>query len=182
MLRLPESYLTQFPDQLSGGQRQRVGLARALAADPPVVLMDEPFGALDPVTRVGIRREFRRLDALQRKTIVLVTHDVAEAFDLGDRICLMDKGRIQQIGPPKDLLIKPSNAFVRTFFADQRLHLQLQTTRIADVLPYFPHKAEWELTMPVGDVLNQLAATRMGNALAADLLTAFGKYMTHRGL
>lgn len=182
MLQLPESYLNQFPGQLSGGQRQRVGLARALAADPPVVLMDEPFGALDPVTRVGIRREFRRLDALQRKTIVLVTHDVAEAFDLGDRICLMDQGKIQQIGLPKDFLTKPANAFVRNFFADQRLNLQLQTTLIEDVLPYFPHKAEWALAMPVGDVLNQLTATRMGNALAADLLAAFGKYITHRGL
>ncbi|MBC8153179.1 MAG: ABC transporter ATP-binding protein [Bacteroidetes bacterium] len=180
MLRLPDSYLNRYPDELSGGQRQRVGLARALAADPPVVLMDEPFGALDPVTRVGIRREFRRLDALQRKTIVLVTHDVAEAFELGDRICLMDQGRIQQMGPPKELLSKPANGFVRDFFADQRLNLQLQTTMVQDILPYFPHPSAWPLTMPVGEVLNQLTDTKMGNALAAEVLSALGQYMTHQ--
>lgn len=182
MLRLPDSYLNQYPDALSGGQRQRIGLARALAADPPVVLMDEPFGALDPVTRVGIRREFRRLDALQRKTIVLVTHDVAEAFELGDRICLMDQGRIQQIGLPKELLRKPANDFVRTFFADQRLNLQLQTTLVEDIVPYFRQPAEWPMTMPVGEVLNQLTDTRLGKALAAKLLVAFGQYMTHQPL
>ncbi len=180
LLKLPESYLNQFPDQLSGGQRQRVGLARALAADPPVVLMDEPFGALDPVTRVGIRREFRRLDALQRKTIVLVTHDVSEAFELGDRICLMDQGRIQQIGLPKELLGKPANEFVRRFFADQRLNLQLQITTVADIVPYFPRKVEWTPTTPVADVLNQLTDTKLGNALAAELLSALGQYMTHQ--
>ncbi|GAA4395523.1 hypothetical protein GCM10023187_02510 [Nibrella viscosa] len=135
MLHLPETSLRQYPDQLSGGQRQRVGLARALAADPPVVLMDEPLGALDPVTRAGIRREFRQLDALRRKTIVMVTHDVQEAFELGDRICLMDQGRIQQIGTPKELLLRPANNFVRRFFDDQRLTLQLQTVTLQDLLP-----------------------------------------------
>lgn len=180
MLRLPDSYLYHYPDALSGGQRQRVGLARALAADPPVVLMDEPFGALDPVTRVGIRREFRQLDALKRKTIVLVTHDVAEAFDLGDRICLMNEGRIQQLGQPKELLLKPANEFVRTFFADQRLNLQLQTTMVQDILPYFPHPSAWPSTMPVAEVLNQLTETKAGNALAAEVLAALGQYMTRQ--
>lgn len=135
MLHLPENSLPQYPDQLSGGQRQRVGLARALAADPPVVLMDEPLGALDPVTRAGIRREFRSLETLRRKTIVMVTHDVQEAFELGDRICLMDHGRIQQIGPPKELLMKPANDFVRRFFHDNLLTLQLQTVTLTDLLP-----------------------------------------------
>ncbi len=180
MLRLPESYLNQFPDQLSGGQRQRVGLARALAADPPVVLMDEPFGALDPVTRVGIRREFRRLDALQRKTIVLVTHDVAEAFDLGDRICLMDQGRIQQIGPPKDFLTKPANKFVRSFFADQRLNLQLQTITVQDITPHLTYPAGWPLTTSVADVLNGLDETSSGRAQSADVMTALGQFMSHQ--
>lgn len=178
MLRLSDSYLTQYPDALSGGQRQRVGLARALAADPPVVLMDEPFGALDPVTRVGIRREFRRLEALQRKTIVLVTHDVTEAFELGDRICLMDQGRIQQIGPPKELLRQPANAFVQSFFAEQRLILQLQTTLLGDIRPFLSHPLDQANTMSVGEVLNQLAATPANNALSADVLTALSHYMT----
>lgn len=115
MLHLPENLLTRFPDQLSGGQRQRVGLARALAADPPIILMDEPFGALDPLTRADIRREFRELDALQRKTIVLVTHDVREAFALADRVALMDAGRIVQLGEPNVLRDSPATPFVRRF-------------------------------------------------------------------
>jgi osmoprotectant transport system ATP-binding protein len=84
----------RWPDQLSGGQRQRVGVARALAADPPVILMDEPFGALDPVTRAELHVEFRRIQAEVRKTIVLVTHDMREAFLLADRIGVLDAGRL----------------------------------------------------------------------------------------
>ena len=138
MLRLPESCLDQYPDQLSGGQRQRVGLARALAADPPIVLMDEPLGALDPVTRLGIRREFKNMEALRRKTIVLVTHDVQEAFELGDRIGLMDQGRVQQIGTPTELLLRPSNRFVSDFLADQRFALQLRSLTLQDSAPPLP--------------------------------------------
>ena len=115
MLRLPESILIRLPDQLSGGQRQRIGLARALAADPPIILMDEPFGALDPITRAAIRREFRDLEALQQKTIVLVTHDVREAVVLGDRIALMDAGKIIQIGPPGELQQQPATDFVAEY-------------------------------------------------------------------
>ena len=88
-LHLSEDYLALYPDQLSGGQQQRVGLARALMADPPVLLLDEPFGALDPITRSHIRQEFLNIDELKRKTIIMVTHDITEAFELGDRICLM---------------------------------------------------------------------------------------------
>ncbi len=114
-LRLPESLLHRYPDELSGGQRQRVGLARALAAHPPVVLMDEPFGALDPYTRRHIRRELFELDELRQTTVVLVTHDVQEAFDIADRIILMDKGEIVQAGTPDDFRLRPVNDFVRDF-------------------------------------------------------------------
>ena len=100
---------------MSGGQQQRVGLARALAAYQPVLLMDEPLGALDPVTRAAIRKEFATLDELKRKTIVMVTHDVQEAFELGDRICLMNKGKIVQIGKAADLLFNPASDFVSVF-------------------------------------------------------------------
>ena len=134
MLRLPESVLGQYPAQLSGGQQQRVGLARALAADPPVLLMDEPFGALDPVTRAEIRREFRTLEALRRKTIVLVTHDVPEAFELADRIGLMDKGRMQQLGTPTDFLTRPANDFVRNFLTEQRPMLQMKALKLKNLL------------------------------------------------
>lgn len=114
-LQLAKSLLSRYPAELSGGQRQRVGLARALAAKPPVVLMDEPFGALDPFTRRHVRRELFGLSELKETTVVLVTHDVNEALELADRIALMDKGRIVQIGPPDALRNQPANAFVRDF-------------------------------------------------------------------
>ena len=90
----PNDFAERWPDQLSGGQRQRVGVARALAADPPIVLMDEPFGALDPVTRAELHREFRRIQAKVRKTVVLVTHDMREAFALADRVGVLDAGAL----------------------------------------------------------------------------------------
>ena len=114
-LHLPESLLNRYPAELSGGQRQRVGVARALAARPPVVLMDEPFGALDPFTRRHVRRELFGLSELRETTVVLVTHDVGEALELADRIALMDKGRIIQIGLPDELLSNPATDFVRDF-------------------------------------------------------------------
>ncbi len=137
-LQLPEEYANAYPVALSGGQQQRVGLARALAADPQILLMDEPFGALDPVTRVSIRAEVKGLDELKKKTIVLVTHDVEEAFELGNRICLMDKGKIVQIGSPADLLFHPVNNFVSSFFKEQRLQLELQSIRLEEVWMCFP--------------------------------------------
>jgi osmoprotectant transport system ATP-binding protein len=123
-----------YPHQLSGGQQQRVGLARALAAEPDTLLMDEPFGALDTVTRSDIRKEFRVLDELKKKTIVMVTHDVQEAFELADRICLMDKGKIVQIGSPAQLLFSPADDFVRSFLQQQRLQLELEIVKIEDVM------------------------------------------------
>jgi osmoprotectant transport system ATP-binding protein len=118
-MQLPESMLNRYPAELSGGQRQRVGLARALAVRPPVVLMDEPFGALDPFTRRHVRRELFGLSELSETTVVLVTHDVGEALELADRIALMHKGRIVQIGPPNELLNHPATQFVQDFLDDQ---------------------------------------------------------------
>jgi osmoprotectant transport system ATP-binding protein len=132
----PARYAGQYPRQLSGGQQQRVGLARALAANPPIILLDEPFGALDPITRAGIRREFRELEELRQKTVVLVTHDVQEAFELADRIMLLNAGQVQQLGTPQELLFRPANDFVRQFFAADQLTLQLRTLTLNDLLPY----------------------------------------------
>lgn len=132
----PASYADVYPQQLSGGQQQRVGLARALAADPPILLMDEPFGALDPLTRISVRKEFKLLDELNSKTIILVTHDVEEAFELGNRICVMNEGRIQQLGTATELLFSPANAFVRHFLDKQRLELELKSLRLRDIWPY----------------------------------------------
>lgn len=120
----PDQYKSAYPSGLSGGQQQRVGIARALAADPPVLLMDEPFGALDPITRAAVKKDFKELDELRSKTIILVTHDVQEAFELADRIFLMDKGKIVQEGPPDKLLFEPANDYVRTFFEEQRFPLE----------------------------------------------------------
>ena len=97
----PPAFASRRPDQLSGGQRQRVGVARALAADPPILLMDEPFGALDPVTRAEMHREFRRIQAQVRKTVVLVTHDMAEAFALGSRVGVLAEGVLAAIDAPR---------------------------------------------------------------------------------
>jgi len=120
-LRLsPAQYRGAYPNELSGGQQQRVGIARALAADAHVLLMDEPFGALDPITRASVRKDFKQLDELGSKTIVLVTHDIQEAFELADRIILMDGGRIMQEGTTDDLFLRPANQYVKDFFEGQR--------------------------------------------------------------
>ena len=132
-LHLPEKYLNLYPNELSGGQQQRIGLARALMADPPVLLMDEAFGALDPITRSAIRKEFKQLDEFKRKTIVMVTHDVQEAFEMADRICLMDDGKIKQIGTPAELLFHPADAFVASFLDDQRFQLELKAVSLDDL-------------------------------------------------
>lgn len=132
-LHLSKDYLHAYPGELSGGQQQRIGLARALVADPAVLLMDEPFGALDNVTRSSIHKEFKAMDELKRKTIIMVTHDVQEAFELGDHICLMDKGKIVQDGTPGELLFSPVNQFVKDFLKEQRLQLEFKTTKLRDV-------------------------------------------------
>ncbi len=137
-LQLSDNTLKAFPNELSGGQQQRVGLARALAANPPILLMDEPFGALDPITKADIHKEFKELDELKKKTIVLVTHDVQEAFELGDRICLMDKGEIMQIGTPFELLFTPANDYVKSFFDKHRLQLEFKSIQLSKVLNFFP--------------------------------------------
>jgi osmoprotectant transport system ATP-binding protein len=110
-----DRYASSFPAQLSGGQRQRVGLARALAADPPLLLMDEPFGALDPLTRRRLQDEFKELQRRLRTTVVLVTHDVPEALRLADEIAVMDEGRVLQRGTPEAIRNEPQPGFVAEF-------------------------------------------------------------------
>jgi osmoprotectant transport system ATP-binding protein len=132
-LHLPLTCLSAYPHELSGGQQQRVNIARALASDPPVLLMDEPFGALDTITRSKISREFSEIQYFMQKTIVMVTHDVQEAFLLGDRICLMSEGRIVQSGRPADLLFDPVNDFVREFFSASYLRLAFGVVKANDI-------------------------------------------------
>jgi len=136
----PREFLSRYPEELSGGQQQRIGLARAFAADPPIILLDEPFGALDPITRREIQQEFKRLEMMLGKTMILVTHDVFEAFELGDRICLMDKGIVQQVGTPKKLIFAPEKEFVAQFFQANRFLLELEVFQLKDVLQELPDR------------------------------------------
>lgn len=126
----PNEYVNRYPWQLSGGQRQRVGVARALAADPPVVLMDEPFGALDPITREELQNEFLKLKSDIKKTVIFVTHDVFEAVKMGDRVALLDAGRLRQIASPTELVEKPADEFVERFLGKHRFQLSLLTTKL----------------------------------------------------
>ena len=120
--------------QLSGGQRQRVGVARALAADPPVMLMDEPFGAIDPINRERLQNEFLRLQAELRKTIVFVTHDIDEAIKMGDRIAILQEGgKLAQYAPPAELLMYPASRFVEDFVGADRALKRLALQRVRDI-------------------------------------------------
>jgi osmoprotectant transport system ATP-binding protein len=126
----PRDYAERFPHELSGGQRQRVGIARALAADPPLVLLDEPFGALDPITRESVQDEFRALCKQLGKTFVLVTHDVFEAVRLADRIGVMAEGRLVQVATPAELVRRPATELVTALLGRHRFQLRLMTARL----------------------------------------------------
>jgi osmoprotectant transport system ATP-binding protein len=127
----PATYADRYPNQLSGGQRQRVGVARALAADPPVLLMDEPFGAVDPVVRIRLQEEFLRLQRDLGKTVVLVTHDIDEAVKMGDRVAVFATGgRLAQFGTPAELLAHPADEFVEDFVGATRGLRRLTVTPI----------------------------------------------------
>ena len=124
----PVEYRHRRPRALSGGQQQRVGVARALAADPPILLMDEPFGALDPITRIRLQDELIQLQRKLRKTIVIVTHDMDEAVRLGDRIAVLQNGQLVQLDSPASVLARPANAFVADLLGRDRLLKLLRTT------------------------------------------------------
>jgi osmoprotectant transport system ATP-binding protein len=134
LIGLPGDMAGRYPAQLSGGQRQRVGVARALAADPPLMLMDEPFGAIDPINRERLQNEFLRLQAELRKTVVFVTHDIDEAIKMGDRIAVMQEGGVlAQYASPAELLMYPANPFVEDFVGADRALKRLALQRVRDV-------------------------------------------------
>jgi osmoprotectant transport system ATP-binding protein len=141
LIGLDDEYRDRFPAQLSGGQRQRVGVARALAADPPLMLMDEPFGAIDPINRERLQNEFLRLQAQVRKTVVFVTHDIDEAIKMGDHIAVMkDGGRLAQYATPEQLLASPADEFVEHFVGADRALKLLSLKRVRDIELDPPHE------------------------------------------
>ncbi|WP_437114978.1 ABC transporter ATP-binding protein [Streptomyces flaveolus] len=138
----PATYADRYPRQLSGGQQQRVGVARALAADPPVMLMDEPFGAVDPIAREKLQMEFLRLQERIRKTIVMVTHDIDEALRLGDRIAIFGPGsRLAQFDTPLEILSNPADDFVRDFVGSGAPVRRLSLLKVSDVMASAPSDA-----------------------------------------
>ncbi|MGH1518130.1 ABC transporter ATP-binding protein [Chryseobacterium sp. JK1] len=180
-LHLSEEILTQFPSELSGGQQQRVGIARALIADTPVLLMDEPFGALDNITKADIHSEFKSLEELKNKTILLVTHDVQEAFELGHRICLMDQGQIIQTGTPKEMLYHPKNNFVRDFFAESRLLLEYKVATFGDILPFLASEdlsvgLEYINKTSIWSILQKLSTDHHNADAYENIVKAFNHY------
>jgi osmoprotectant transport system ATP-binding protein len=134
LVSLPAEMSRRYPAQLSGGQRQRVGVARALAADPPLMLMDEPFGAIDPINRERLQNQFLRLQSEIKKTILFVTHDIDEAIKMGDRVAVLQKeGVLAQYATPPELLMSPANDFVEDFVGADRALKRLSLLRVRDI-------------------------------------------------
>jgi len=131
-------FIDKYPSELSGGQRQRVGVARSLGADPPILLMDEPFGAIDPITRVRLQDEFLKIQREIKKTIMFVTHDIYEAIKMGDKIALMNMGRLVQYDTPANLLYRPRNEFVEDFVGTDRALKGLQLIKVKEVMTGSP--------------------------------------------
>jgi osmoprotectant transport system ATP-binding protein len=158
----PAAVQGKYPHQLSGGQQQRVGVARALAADPQVLLMDEPFGALDPITREGLRHELKRIHRSTGKTILFVTHDIDEALQLADAIALLRDGKLIQYGAPLELLTRPADDFVRDFIGGSAIGLKLLALRrVGDLLSTAPAPGEpIALETSLAEALSQMIARR----------------------
>ncbi len=130
----PGTYRHRYPKELSGGQAQRIGVARAMATDPPVMLMDEPFGAIDPINREVLQDEFLKIQAELKKTIVFVTHDIDEAVKMGDKICLLEAGRLVQFASPEEMLTRPKNRFVKDFVGADRTLKRLNLLKVDEVM------------------------------------------------
>jgi osmoprotectant transport system ATP-binding protein len=167
LIGLEEGLRDRFPSQLSGGQQQRVGVARALAADPPVMLMDEPFGAIDPIARERLQNEFLRLQAEIRKTVLFVTHDIDEAIKMGDRIAILKKGgHLAQFATPAELLMAPADDFVEDFVGADRALKRLALMRVRDI-------DLWEAPLAfvgqaMGEVRAKLEGAEVPHALLVD--------------
>ena len=157
----PDRYASAYPDELSGGEAQRVGVARALAADPPVLLMDEPFGAVDPLTRDRLQSQFLDIQARLRKTVVFVTHDMDEAVKMGDRIAIMREGSLVQYDVPERVLAYPADDFVAGFVGTERALKRLSLASVREALEPASADATFEGTVPLDGTLRQALAAML---------------------
>jgi osmoprotectant transport system ATP-binding protein len=177
----PSEYRSRYPKELSGGQRQRVGVARAMGADPPVMLMDEPFGAIDPITRDRLQNEFLRIQADMNKTVVFVTHDIDEAIKMGDRIAILAQhSKIEQYDTPETILTAPANGFVEDFIGSGAALKRLNLTRVHEV-----ELGQWAVA-PVDEdratLRQMLAESDHGSLLLVDDQNRPQRWITARDL
>lgn len=162
----PKLYRDRYPKQLSGGEQQRVGVLRALAADPDVILMDEPFGALDPISREQLQDELKKLQASVQKTIIFVTHDMDEALKLADRIVLMKNGNIVQVGEPEELIRNPVNDFVREFIGEKHTLRHPEDVSVEEIMLKTP--VVGELQMGLAKALQKMQEYKVNTLLIVD--------------
>lgn len=157
----PEMFMDRYPRQLSGGQQQRVGLARAMAMDPPLLLMDEPFGALDPILRKQLQKEFLKIKKEIGKTIIFVTHDIEEALILGDRIAIMDQAKLVQIGTPEELIFNPVNEMVASIVDTDRKFKHMDTLKVKDLMSVFEDKYMIDASLNACDAVDEMTRSNV---------------------
>ena len=176
----PVVFRGRFPRELSGGQAQRIGVARAMAVDPPYMLMDEPFGAIDPINRAELQDEFLKIQAKLKKTITFVTHDIDEAIKMGDKICLLKDGRLEQFGTPDELLGSPKNEFVKDFVGADRTLKRLNLLTVKDAM--MEDVAHCHVGDPASSVLNCMEERELSFLLVIDSEGKLAGYVWHRDL
>jgi osmoprotectant transport system ATP-binding protein len=176
----PDVFRLRYPSELSGGQAQRVGVARAMAADPPYMLMDEPFGAIDPINRAVLQDEFLKIQEKLKKTIIFVTHDIDEAIKLGDKICLLKDGRLEQFGAPDELLVSPRNEFVKNFVGSDRTLKRLTLLKVREAMLEDP--VHCHIDDPAADVMEYMEREDLGYLLVVDSDNKLEGYVNRRDL
>jgi osmoprotectant transport system ATP-binding protein len=176
----PEEFMDRYPRELSGGQQQRIGVARAMATDPPIMLMDEPFGAIDPINREHLQNEFLRIQEKVKKTIVFVTHDIDEAIKMGDKICLLKAGKLVQFDAPETMLTEPANDFVSDFLGGDRTLKRLNLLKLeAAMRPDPPVIMEEESPEKAKAMLTEL---KVDNLIVVDAEKRLLGYVNHEAL
>lgn len=180
LVNLPQSYLDLYPAQLSGGQQQRIGVLRALAADQDIILMDEPFGALDPITRDTLQDLMKDLQQRLGKTVIFVTHDMDEAIKLADRICIMHSGQVIQFDTPDNILSNPANEFVREFIGSHRLMQEKPSAKIVDDVMIKPISITLEKS--INDAFRLMVTKRVDTLFVVDGQNHLKGYIDVEGL